>query len=84
MPSLLFVGKAERLPLEWGIVMAHTCKFLYIIDLTAMNKHSSLLLYGTNNARKYIDCINPSVTVIIFFFSNKLERLFLSSSSSLF
>jgi hypothetical protein len=54
-PSLIFVGKARSLPLEWSPVKgsflefySFTCKYWTRSNVSGGNKHSSLLQCGNN------------------------------------
>ncbi len=55
-PTLLFLGNARSLPLEWSLVrrsiLVGSRRGPHILDLDGSGKHSSLSRYGNNYLRQ--------------------------------
>jgi hypothetical protein len=67
-PSLIFVGNARSLPLEWSSIRGSTlvgsslaCKYKTRVEVNVCGKHSSLLQYVNIYSRKIFYCLGPGI-----------------------
>jgi hypothetical protein len=69
-PSLIFVGEAMSLPLEWSLIRSSTligldCKYWTTVEVNDSGKHSSLLQYS-NNGTKHFKNVNNRLNTRIY------------------